>query len=203
MFSILQTIVGCNSYTLADEDSVLRRRKENRHAHAPNAMKAEHTSPPKRVCAHTADISVMTQRGLLASRPSTSPPRSCDSKSNAGIHIGRGWPRNVWIPEDNMKIWDTLRNWKHVQAMLPALTMIMSQLENMQEQIAQIRGELQQDRLAKADTAWDQLHQALKITDRRRCEQSIMMRSVRGNSESPKAFVTLTGTNPPVCKGPT
>ena len=79
------------------------------------------------------------------------------------------------IPEDNMKIWDTLRNWKHVQAMLPALAMIMSQLENMQEQIAQIRGELQQYRIAKADTAWDQLHQALKITDRRRCEQSIMI----------------------------
>ncbi len=34
--------------------------------------------------------------------------------------------RNVWIPEDNMKIWDMLRNWKHVQAMLPALAMIMS-----------------------------------------------------------------------------
>ena len=79
------------------------------------------------------------------------------------------------IPEDNMKIWDTLRNWKHVQAMLPALAMIMSQLENMQEQIAQIRGELQQYRIAKADTVWDQLHQALKITDRRRCEQSIMI----------------------------
>ncbi|WP_253610904.1 hypothetical protein [Bifidobacterium pseudolongum] len=45
----------------------------------------------------------------------------------------------------------------------------------MQEQIAQIRGELQQYWIAKADTAWDQLHQALKITDRRRCEQSIMI----------------------------
>ena len=158
-------------------------------------------------------------------------------------------------PEDNMKIWDTLKNWKQVQAMLPALAeavlamarsekqwiadipkyyekllkdgqitfrpdkngqilphlvgkdgrivkqvrlkeivsmpellpnlqhletqaalaMIMSQLENVQEQIAQIRGELQQDRLAKADAAWDQLNQALKITDGRRREQAVMI----------------------------
>lgn len=158
-------------------------------------------------------------------------------------------------PEDNMKIWDTLKNWKQVQAMLPALAeavlgmarsekqwiadipkyyekllkdgqitfrpdkngqilphlvgkdgrivkqvrlkeivsmpellpnlqhletqaalaMIMSQLENVQEQIAQIRGELQQDRLAKADAAWDQLNQALKITDGRRREQAVII----------------------------
>lgn len=158
-------------------------------------------------------------------------------------------------PKDNMKIWDTLKNWKQVQAMLPALAeavlgmarsekqwiadipkyyekllkdgqitfrpdkngqilphlvgkdgrivkqvrlkeivsmpellpnlqhletqaalaMIMSQLENVQEQIAQIRGELQQDRLAKADAAWDQLNQALKITDGRRREQAVMI----------------------------
>ncbi|RYQ69240.1 zinc ribbon domain-containing protein [Bifidobacterium pseudolongum] len=158
-------------------------------------------------------------------------------------------------PEDNMKIWDTLKNWKQVQAMLPALAeavlgmarsekqwiadipkyyekllkdgqitfrpdengqilphlvgkdgrivkqvrlkeivsmpellpnlqhletqaalaMIMSQLENVQEQIAQIRGELQQDRLAKADAAWDQLNQALKITDGRRREQVVII----------------------------
>ena len=158
-------------------------------------------------------------------------------------------------PEDNMKIWDTLKNWKQVQAMLPALAeavlgmarsekqwiadipkyyekllkdgqitfrpdkngqilphlvgkdgrivkqvrlkeivsmpellpnlqhletqaalaMIMSLLENVQEQIAQIRGELQQDRLAKADAAWDQLNQALKITDGRRREQAVII----------------------------
>lgn len=158
-------------------------------------------------------------------------------------------------PEDNMKIWDTLKNWKQVQAMLPALAeavigmarsekqwiadipkyyekllkdgqitfrpdkkgqilphlvgkdgrivkqvrlkeivsmpellpnlqhletqaalaMIMIQLENVQEQIAQIRGELQQDRLAKADAAWDQLNQALKITDGRRREQAVII----------------------------
>ena len=158
-------------------------------------------------------------------------------------------------PEDNMKIWDTLKNWKQVQAMLPALAeavlgmarsekqwiadipkyyeqllkdgqitfrpdkngqilphlvgkdgrivkqvrlkeivsmpellpnlqhletqaalaMIMNQLENVQEQIAQIRGELQQDRLAKADAAWDQLNQALKITDGRRREQAVII----------------------------
>lgn len=158
-------------------------------------------------------------------------------------------------PEDNMKIWDTLKNWKQVQAMLPALAeavlgmarsekqwiadipkyyeqllkdgqitfrpdkngqilphlvgkdgrivkqvrlkeivsmpellpnlqhletqaalaMIMSQLENVQEQIAQIRGELQQDRLAKADAAWDQLNQTLKITDGRRREQAVII----------------------------
>ncbi len=158
-------------------------------------------------------------------------------------------------PEDNMKIWDALKNWKQVQAMLPALAeavlgmarsekqwiadipkyyekllkdgqitfrpdkngqilphlvgkdgrivkqvrlkeivsmpellpnlqhletqaalaMIMSQLENVQEQIAQIRGELQQDRLAKADAAWDQLNQALKITDGRRREQAVII----------------------------
>ena len=158
-------------------------------------------------------------------------------------------------PEDDMKIWDTLKNWKQVQAMLPALAeavlgmarsekqwiadipkyyekllkdgqitfrpdkngqilphlvgkdgrivkqvrlkeivsmpellpnlqhletqaalaMIMSQLENVQEQIAQIRGELQQDRLAKADAAWDQLNQALKITDGRRREQVVII----------------------------
>lgn len=158
-------------------------------------------------------------------------------------------------PEDNMKIWDALKNWKQVQAMLPALAeavlgmarsekqwiadipkyyeqllkdgqitfrpdkngqilphlvgkdgrivkqvrlkeivsmpellpnlqhletqaalaMIMSQLENVQEQIAQIRGELQQDRLAKADAAWDQLNQALKITDGRRREKAVII----------------------------
>ena len=158
-------------------------------------------------------------------------------------------------PEDNRRIWDALKDWKHVQAMLPALAeavlamarsekqwvadipkyyekllddgqvffrpdrngqilphlvgkngrivkqvrlkeivtmpellpnlqhletqtalaMIMSQLENVQEQIAQIRGELQQDRLAKADAAWDQLNQALKITDGRRREQAAMI----------------------------
>ena len=158
-------------------------------------------------------------------------------------------------PEDNMKIWDTLKNWKQVQAMLPALAeavlgmarsekqwiadipkyyekllkdgqitfrpdkngqilphlvgkdgrivkqvrlkeivsmpellpnlqhletqaalaMIMSQLENVQEQIAQVRGELQQDRLAKADAAWDQLNQTLKITDGRRREQAVII----------------------------
>lgn len=158
-------------------------------------------------------------------------------------------------PEDNMKIWGTLKNWKQVQAVLPALAeavlgmarsekqwiadipkyyeqllkdgqitfrpdkngqilphlvgkdgrivkqvrlkeivsmpellpnlqhletqaalaMIMNQLENVQEQIAQIRGELQQDRLAKADAAWDQLNQALKITDGRRREQAVMI----------------------------
>ena len=158
-------------------------------------------------------------------------------------------------PEDNRRIWDALKDWKHVQAMLPALAeavlamarsekqwvadipkyyekllddgqvffrpdrngqilphlvgkngrivkqvrlkeivtmpellhnlqhletqtalaMIMSQLENVQEQIAQIRGELQQDRLAKADAAWDQLNQALKITDGRRREQAVMI----------------------------
>lgn len=158
-------------------------------------------------------------------------------------------------PEDNRRIWDALKDWKHVQAMLPALAeavlamarsekqwvadipkyyekllddgqvffrpdrngqilphlggkngrivkqvrlkeivtmpellpnlqhletqtalaMIMSQLENVQEQIAQIRGELQQDRLAKADAAWDQLNQALKITDGRRREQAVII----------------------------
>lgn len=158
-------------------------------------------------------------------------------------------------PEDNRRIWDALKDWKHVQAMLPALAeavlamarsekqwvadipkyyekllddgqvffrpdrngqilphlvgkngrivkqvrlkeivtmpellpnlqhletqtalaMIMSQLENVQEQIAQIRGELQQDRLAKAHAAWDQLNQALKITDGRRREQAVII----------------------------
>ena len=158
-------------------------------------------------------------------------------------------------PEDNRRIWDALKDWKHVQAMLPALAeavlamarsekqwvadipkyyekllddgqvffrpdrngqilphlvgkngrivkqvrlkeivtmpellpnlqhletqaalaMIMNQLENVQEQIAQIRGELQQDRLAKADAAWDQLNQALKITDGRRREQAVII----------------------------
>lgn len=158
-------------------------------------------------------------------------------------------------PEDNRRIWDALKDWKHVRAMLPALAeavlsmarsekqwvadipkyyekllddgqvffrpdkngqilphlvgkngrivkqvrlkeiismpellpnlqhletqaafaMIMSQLENVQEQIAQIRGELQQDRLAKVDAAWDQLNQALKITDGRRREQAVMI----------------------------
>ena len=158
-------------------------------------------------------------------------------------------------PEDNRRIWDALKDWKHVQAMLPALAeavlamarsekqwvadipkyyekllddgqitfrpdkngqilphlvgkdgrivkqvrlkeivsmpellpnlqhletqaalaMIMSQLENVQEQIAQVRGELQQDRLAKADAAWDQLNQALKITDGRRREQAVII----------------------------
>ena len=31
-----------------------------------------------------------------------------------GVHV-------LLAPEDNMKIWDTLKNWKQVQAMLPAL----------------------------------------------------------------------------------
>lgn len=166
-----------------------------------------------------------------------------------------GTQRIDLAPEDNRRIWDTLKDWKHVQAMLPALAkavlsmarsekqwvadipkyyekllddgqvffrpdkngqilphlvgkngrivkqvrlkeiismpellpnlqhletqaalaMIMSQLENVQEQIAQLRGELQQDRLAKADAAWDQLDQALKITDGRRREQAVMI----------------------------
>lgn len=166
-----------------------------------------------------------------------------------------GTQRIDLAPEDNRRIWDTLKDWKHVQAMLPALAeavlsmarsekqwvadipkyyekllddgqvffrpdkngqilphlvgkngrivkqvrlkeiismpellpnlqhletqaalaMIMSQLENVQEQIAQLRGELQQDRLAKADSAWDQLNQALKITDGRRREQAVMI----------------------------
>ena len=174
------------------------------------------------------------------------------------------------IPEDNMKIWDTLRNWKHVQAMLPALAeavlamarsekqwvadipkyyekllddgqvffrpdrngqilphlvgkngrivkqvrlkeivtmpellpnlqhletqtalaMIMSQLENVQEQIAQIRGELQQDRLAKADAAWDQLNQALKITDGRRREQAVMI-AIGAGTEAKRTLMRL------------
>lgn len=152
-----------------------------------------------------------------------------------------GTQRIDLTPKDNRRIWDTLKDWKHVQVMLPALAeavlsmarsekqwvadipkyyekllddgqvffrpdkngqilphlvgkngrivkqvrlkeiisipellpnlqhletqaalaMIMSQLENVQEQIAQLRGELQQDRLAKEDSAWDQLNQAL------------------------------------------
>lgn len=171
-------------------------------------------------------------------------------------------------PEDNRRIWDALKNWKHVQAMLPALAeavlamarsekqwvadipkyyekllddgqvffrpdrngqilphlvgkngrivkqvrlkeivtmpellpnlqhletqtalaMIMSQLENVQEQIAQIRGELQQDRLAKADAAWDQLNQALKITDGRRREQAIMI-AIGAGTEAKRALM--------------
>ncbi|MCI6532619.1 MAG: hypothetical protein MR429_06485 [Bifidobacterium animalis] len=69
---------------------------------------------------------------------------------------------------------ELLPNLQHLEAHA-ALAMIMSQLENVQEQIAQIRGELQQDRLAKADAAWDQLNQALKITDGRRREQAVMI----------------------------
>ena len=171
-------------------------------------------------------------------------------------------------PEDNRRIWDALKNWKHVRAMLPALAeavlsmarsekqwvadipkyyekllddgqiffrfdkngqilphlvgkngrivkqvrlkeivtmpellpnlqhletqaalaMIMSQLENVQEQIAQIRGELQQDRLAKADAAWDQLNQALKITDGRRREQAIMI-AIGAGTEAKRALM--------------
>lgn len=171
-------------------------------------------------------------------------------------------------PEDNRRIWDALKDWKHVQAMLPALAeavlamarsekqwvadipkyyekllddgqvffrpdrngqilphlvgkngrivkqvrlkeiismpellpnlqhletqaalaMIMSQLENVQEQIAQIRGELQQDRLAKADAAWDQLNQALKITDGRRREQAIMI-AIGAGTEAKRALM--------------
>lgn len=171
-------------------------------------------------------------------------------------------------PEDNRRIWDALKDWKHVQAMLPALAeavlamarsekqwvadipkyyekllddgqvffrpdrngqilphlvgkngrivkqvrlkeivtmpellpnlqhletqtalaMIMSQLENVQEQIAQIRGELQQDRLAKADAAWDQLNQSLKITDGRRREQAIMI-AIGAGTEAKRALM--------------
>ena len=69
---------------------------------------------------------------------------------------------------------ELLPNLQHLETQT-ALAMIMSQLENVQEQIAQIRGELQQDRLAKADAAWDQLNQALKITDGRRREQAVMI----------------------------
>ncbi|RYN13784.1 hypothetical protein PG2006B_0912 [Bifidobacterium animalis subsp. animalis] len=69
---------------------------------------------------------------------------------------------------------ELLPNLQHLETQA-ALAMIMSQLENVQEQIAQIRGELQQDRLAKADAAWDQLNQALKITDGRRREQAVMI----------------------------
>ena len=56
-----------------------------------------------------------------------------------------------------------------------ALAMIEGQLEDIHEQIAQIRGEMQQDRLAKVDAAWDQINQALKITDGRRRGQEIML----------------------------
>lgn len=69
---------------------------------------------------------------------------------------------------------ELLPNLQHLETQT-ALAMIMSQLENVQEQIAQIRGELQQDRLAKADAAWDQLNQALKITDGRRREQAVII----------------------------
>lgn len=69
---------------------------------------------------------------------------------------------------------ELLPNLQHLETQA-ALAMIMSQLENVQEQIAQIRGELQQDRLAKADAAWDQLNQALKITDGRRREQAVII----------------------------
>ena len=69
---------------------------------------------------------------------------------------------------------ELLTNLQHLETQT-ALAMIMSQLENVQEQIAQIRGELQQDRLAKADAAWDQLNQALKITDGRRREQAVII----------------------------
>lgn len=69
---------------------------------------------------------------------------------------------------------ELLPNLQHLETQA-ALAMIMNQLENVQEQIAQIRGELQQDRLAKADAAWDQLNQALKITDGRRREQAVMI----------------------------
>ena len=69
---------------------------------------------------------------------------------------------------------ELLPNLQHLETQA-ALAMIMNQLENVQEQIAQIRGELQQDRLAKADAAWDQLNQALKITDGRRREQAVII----------------------------
>ncbi len=67
---------------------------------------------------------------------------------------------------------ELLPNLQHLETQA-ALAIIMNQLENVQEQIAQIRGELQQDRLAKADAAWDQLNQALKITDGRRRENQL------------------------------
>lgn len=67
-----------------------------------------------------------------------------------------------------------LRNLQHLETQA-ALAMIQGQLEDIHEQIVQIRGELQQDRLAKADAAWDRLNQALKITDGRRREQEIML----------------------------
>lgn len=69
---------------------------------------------------------------------------------------------------------ELLPNLQHLETQA-ALAMIMNQLENVQEQIAQIRGELQQDRLSQADAAWDQLNQALKITDGRRREQAVMI----------------------------
>ena len=69
---------------------------------------------------------------------------------------------------------ELLPNLQHLETQA-ALAMIMNQLENVQEQISQIRGELQQDRLAKADAAWDQLNQALKITDGRRREQAVII----------------------------
>lgn len=69
---------------------------------------------------------------------------------------------------------ELLPNLQHLETQA-ALAIIMNQLENVQEQIAQIRGELQQDRLAKADAAWDQLNQALKITDGRRREQAVII----------------------------
>lgn len=52
---------------------------------------------------------------------------------------------------------ELLPNLQHLETQA-ALAMIMNQLENVQEQIAQIRGELQQDRLSQADAAWDQLN---------------------------------------------
>ena len=82
---------------------------------------------------------------------------------------------------------ELLPNLQHLETQA-ALAMIMSQLENVQEQIAQIRGELQQDRLAKADAAWDQLNQSLKITDGRRREQAIMI-AIGAGTEAKRALM--------------
>ncbi|WP_243390035.1 hypothetical protein [Bifidobacterium anseris] len=67
-----------------------------------------------------------------------------------------------------------LMNLQHLETQA-ALAMIEGQMEDIHEQIVQIRGEMQQDRLAKADAAWDRLNQALKIADGRRREQEIML----------------------------
>ncbi|RYQ47135.1 zinc ribbon domain-containing protein [Bifidobacterium pseudolongum] len=86
---------------------------------------------------------------------------------------------------------ELLPNLQHLETQA-ALAMIMNQLENVQGQIAQVRGELQQDRLAKADAAWDQLNQALKITDGRRREQAVIIAIGTGT----EAKHTLIGTSP-------